>query len=262
MKKITALYGKGKNCTLYSDNSGSVTQFKLAARFALNNAMLYVWDEKLYRLELDAQNTAVLNEKINVRAAFVVLGGRIAFESSFASAKKAFFERIRSEILNRESKQSYTEQKEENESQSENTEEKKNEDNEYTSEEFQSEAMKSILKKAEELFSLLSIKANEETEKKSEQADTAFDENALFNPFPDAFPRSVWKKVAYPGTNRYYLEGRAIKDGMRLIIHALPGEYSPVNPMMSRNGFKKFMRARDGSGYWLKIRRQKNPLGF
>lgn len=253
MRKVTVLYGKGRSCTLYSDNGGNGTQFKLGLKGVLNNAVLYVWDKKLYRNKLDAHNAAFLNEKINVRAAFVVVNGQIMFESSPMSEGKTFSERIKSEILNDESR--YTAADDAENEASEDKEEK-NKADEYSNEEFQSEAMKNILKKAEELFSPL----REDKEKQAEEK--AVDENALFNPFPDAFPRSVWKKVAYPGTNRYYLEGRAIKDGMRLIIHALPGEYSPVNPMMSRNGFKKFMRSSDGSGYWLKIRRQKSPFGF
>lgn len=76
----------------------------------------------------------------------------------------------------------------------------------------------------------------------------------IFNPFPDAFPRSTWKRKYYPGTNRFYLEGEALKDNSRFLIHALPGEYSPVPPMRNR-GFSKFMRATDGSGYWLRIRK-------
>lgn len=77
----------------------------------------------------------------------------------------------------------------------------------------------------------------------------------IYNPFPDAYPRSNWKRKFYPGTNRFYLEGEALKDNMRLLIHALPGEYSPVPPMRNR-GFTKFMRSTDGSGYWLRIQRK------
>lgn len=51
------------------------------------------------------------------------------------------------------------------------------------------------------------------------------EEVPVYNPFPDAFPRSVWKRVLYPGTSRYYLEGEVVKDGARYMVHALPGEY-------------------------------------
>ena len=78
-------------------------------------------------------------------------------------------------------------------------------------------------------------------------------EQSVFNPFPAAFPRSVWTRATFPGTNRYYLEGLAMKDGRRLVIHAIPGEYSPAAPR--RSGFNKFMRSTDGAGYWLRIRR-------
>ncbi len=75
----------------------------------------------------------------------------------------------------------------------------------------------------------------------------------VYNPFPDAFPRSVWKRVVYPGTSRYYLEGEVVKDGARYLIHALPGEYGAA--MQRGNGFSRFMRSADGTGYWLRIRR-------
>ncbi len=75
----------------------------------------------------------------------------------------------------------------------------------------------------------------------------------VYNPFPDAFPRSVWKRVVYPGTSRYYLEGEVVKDGARYLVHALPGEYGAA--MQRGNGFSRFMRSADGTGYWLRIRR-------
>lgn len=79
------------------------------------------------------------------------------------------------------------------------------------------------------------------------------EEVPVYNPFPDAFPRSVWKRVLYPGTSRYYLEGEVVKDGARYMVHALPGEYGAA--MQRGNGFSRFMRAADGTGYWLRIRR-------
>ncbi len=79
------------------------------------------------------------------------------------------------------------------------------------------------------------------------------EEIPVYNPFPDAFPRSVWKRVVYPGTSRYYLEGEVVKDGARYLVHALPGEYGAA--MQRGNGFSRFMRSADGTGYWLRIRR-------
>ena len=76
-----------------------------------------------------------------------------------------------------------------------------------------------------------------------------------YNPFPDAFPRSVWKRVSYPGSRHYYMEGEAMKDGARFIIHAIPGEFSSQAPLRHK-GFTRFMRAADGVGYWLRIRRR------
>lgn len=109
-------------------------------------------------------------------------------------------------------------------------------------------ALDEILKKADELFRPLdeqfTIKANEPAP-----------ENAVYNPFPDAFPTSSWKKVNYPGTSRFYLEGEMEKNGAKLTLHALPGEYSPVAPMR-RRGFTHFYRATDGSGYWVRVRKR------
>lgn len=258
MKKVMALYGGGKSCMLYSESGGGHTVFTVSSRFDLNDAVLYVWDGKLYRVELGKSNSAVLNENVDPAAAFLVLNGRMALENSNAVGGRAFSERIRSEILNRENKRTHTEAKE-----TDKTEETEKSENpqEYINGEFRSDAMKAILKKAEELFSPLDAQQNADIGNEQGQEHAGPNTDALFNPFPDAFPRSVWKKVAYPGTNRYYLEGRAVKDGARFIIHALPGEYSQMHPMMGRNGFKKFMRSTDGSGYWLKIRRQKTPFG-
>lgn len=77
----------------------------------------------------------------------------------------------------------------------------------------------------------------------------------VFNPFPDAFPRSCWKKVIFPGAGRYYLEGDVLKGNARFLVHALPGEYSPT-PQAEYRDFTKFLRAADGKGYWLRIRRK------
>lgn len=73
------------------------------------------------------------------------------------------------------------------------------------------------------------------------------EEVPVYNPFPDAFPRSVWKRVLYPGTSRYYLEGEVVKDGARYMVHALPGEYGAA--MQRGNGFSRFMRC----GRWNRI---------
>lgn len=77
----------------------------------------------------------------------------------------------------------------------------------------------------------------------------------IFNPFPDAFPRSCWRRIGCPGSERYYLEGEVLKGNARFLVHALPGEYSPV-PRQEHREFAKFLRAADGRGYWLRIRRK------
>ena len=85
---------------------------------------------------------------------------------------------------------------------------------------------------------------------KEEPADR--NEDAV-NPFPEAFPFSRWKRISYPGTDRYYLEGEARMQGATYRIHALPGEYRPGK---RPKGFDRFLRARDGSGYWVRVRRE------
>lgn len=109
-------------------------------------------------------------------------------------------------------------------------------------------ALDEILKKADELFRPLDAQF-------ALGADAPADENAVYNPFPDAFPASHWKKVNYPGTSRFYLEGETEQNGVKLLLHALPGEYAPVPPMR-RRGFTRFLRAADGSGYWVRVQRR------
>ncbi len=111
-----------------------------------------------------------------------------------------------------------------------------------------SRALDEILKKADELFRPLDAQfaAND---------PRVAPENAVYNPFPDAFPASRWKKVNYPGTSRFYLEGEMEQNGIRMVLHALPGEYAPVPPMR-RRGFTRFFRAMDGNGYWVRVQRR------
>lgn len=112
----------------------------------------------------------------------------------------------------------------------------------------QSRALLEILQKAAELFpadaaEVLPPQDGEGTEGR---------EDAV-NPFPEAFPFSRWRRVAYPGTDRYYLEGEARIQGGSYRIHALPGEYRPGK---RPRGFDRFLRARDGSGYWVRVSRE------
>ncbi|MEG1559625.1 MAG: hypothetical protein RR398_02000 [Clostridia bacterium] len=78
--------------------------------------------------------------------------------------------------------------------------------------------------------------------------------NTAYNPFPDAFPTSSWKKVRYQGTNRHYLEGHAKVGQVNVIIHGIPGELHDGSS--SHKGFNSFMRSTDGIGYWLRIRQE------
>lgn len=77
-------------------------------------------------------------------------------------------------------------------------------------------------------------------------------DSPVVNPFPEAFPFSRWKRVEYPGTDRCYLEGEARNRGVDYIIHALPGDRRATPPP----GYSRFLRARDGSGFWVRIRRK------
>ncbi len=75
--------------------------------------------------------------------------------------------------------------------------------------------------------------------------------DAIVNPFPEAFPFSRWRRVEYPGTDRCYLEGEARHKGVDYLIHALPGDRRHSPP-----GYNRFLRARDGSGFWVRVRRK------
>ena len=112
----------------------------------------------------------------------------------------------------------------------------------------QSQALLEILQKAAELFP--QDMGRQSAPPKEEPADR--NEDAV-NPFPEAFPFSRWKRISYPGTDRYYLEGEARMQGATYRIHALPGEYRPGR---RPKGFDRFLRARDGSGYWVRVRRE------
>lgn len=76
--------------------------------------------------------------------------------------------------------------------------------------------------------------------------------DAVVNPFPEAFPFSRWRRVEYPGTDRCYLEGEARHRGVDYVIHALPGDRRHGGPP----GYTRFLRARDGSGFWVRVRRR------
>ncbi len=76
--------------------------------------------------------------------------------------------------------------------------------------------------------------------------------STIVNPFPEAFPFSRWRRVEYPGTDSCYLEGEARKNGRDYLIHALPGDRRTTPPP----GFSRFLRSRDGSGFWVRVRRK------
>lgn len=74
------------------------------------------------------------------------------------------------------------------------------------------------------------------------------------SPFPEAFPGVAWRRVRYPGTRRYYLEGTGQVNGVRCTLYALPGESYPAQPYRAR-GFTRFVRDVNGNGYWVKVKR-------
>ena len=105
-----------------------------------------------------------------------------------------------------------------------------------------SAALLEILQKAAELFPL----EQPQTSPPPPQDDT------VLNPFPQAFPFSRWRRVEYPGTDRCYLEGEARFKGTDYLIHALPADPGRSGPP----GYTRFLRARDGSGFWVRVRRK------
>lgn len=115
-----------------------------------------------------------------------------------------------------------------------------------------SKALLEILEQADMLFNKdAKLTAEEET-------DTSAYDHKVDNPFFEAYPNSQWKRVYYPGTKRYYLEGRILDAGEKYTAHAIPGPYSPTPPM-GHKGFTKYAVAADGTGYWLRLRR--SPAG-
>ncbi len=77
------------------------------------------------------------------------------------------------------------------------------------------------------------------------------------NPFPRSFPQCSWRRVNYPGALGHYLTGEGTSRSGPYTVYALPGEYAPV-PRRGK-GFDKFLRATDGSGYWVRVVRKGNP---
>ena len=114
-----------------------------------------------------------------------------------------------------------------------------------------SDALKEILEKAQLLFGPLAQQTGATQPAPSAQENTT----EILNPFPDAFPGVSWRRVVYPGTSRYYLEGESQDRGGRYVLHAIPGEYAPIPPVQ---GFRRFLRACDGRGYWIRIRKEGN----
>lgn len=105
-----------------------------------------------------------------------------------------------------------------------------------------SAALLEILQKAAELF----------PSEQPQPSPPPPQDDAVLNPFPQAFPFSRWRRVEYPGTDRCYLEGEARFKGTDYLIHALPADPGRSGPP----GYTRFLRARDGSGFWVRVRRK------
>ncbi len=110
----------------------------------------------------------------------------------------------------------------------------------------ESPALFEILQKAQSLFGPL--RAMQQAQPPVKEAPR----EAPLCPFPREYPKAVWKKVQYPASPRYYLEGTMQNAEGRFILHAITGEYSATPPVP---GFKRFLRAEDGCGYWIRIRK-------
>lgn len=118
----------------------------------------------------------------------------------------------------------------------------------------QSEALLAALQKAQELFHGAAPTAPAQTNRPAPAAESA--PAAIPNPFPRTFPQSSWRRVRYPGALGHYLCGEGTSRSGAYTVYALPGEYAPVPPR--GKGFDKFVRASDGSGYWVRIVRKGN----
>lgn len=73
--------------------------------------------------------------------------------------------------------------------------------------------------------------------------------------FPVDFPGVPFRCVCWPDSRRYYLEGQGTWEGKRAVFYAVPGEPCSAAHFKSR-GFSRFLRDKNGSGYWVKIRIQ------
>ncbi len=113
----------------------------------------------------------------------------------------------------------------------------------------QSEALLAALQKAQELFHG-AAPAPAQTNRPAPAPEPA----AISNPFPRTFPQSSWRRVSYPGALGHYLCGEGTSRSGAYTVYALPGEYAPVPPR--GKGFDKFVRASDGSGYWVRVVRK------
>lgn len=107
-----------------------------------------------------------------------------------------------------------------------------------------SAALQNILRMAEYLFPPQQA-AQEAAQKQSAPPPLPY------IPFPTAYPGTAFRKVSYPGSQRFYLEGRVKNGAVLYELHAMQGNFAPVPPVP---GFTQFLRAEDGTGYWIRRR--------
>lgn len=273
MKRIIPLYGKKKNYTLYMNSMGKSTVFELPDSFNARHAVLYVVGDSLFRLPLWDKNRVTVSGEIRLDSVFLVIDGAIAAESGLKGDKRTR-ERIKSMILNRESEEKLKECAEQKEAESEAETDNKTEsetENETETEpesetetenqaeaEYQSQAIQEIINRARELFSFLE-QANFGADSNKEETKQATEEAAeeSFNPFPEEFPNASFQRRICPRTGKAFLEGKYETDNGQFAIWAVRGGYRSLTPRMRKNGYQRFIRASDGSTYWLKIM-QKN----
>lgn len=269
MKRIIPLYGKKKNYTLYMNSMGKSTVFELPDSFNARHAVLYVVGDSLFRLPLWDKNRVTVSGEIRLDSVFLVIDGAIAAESGLKGDKRTR-ERIKSMILNRESEEKLKECAEQKEAESEAETQTKSEcetecetetepeieteTENQTEDEYQSQAIQEIINRARELFSLLEQEQNQEYNNE-ETAEQNAEES--FNPFPEEFPNASFQRRICPRTGRAFLEGKYETDNGQFAIWAVRGGYRSLTPRMRKNGYQRFIRASDGSTYWLKIM-QKN----
>ena len=115
-----------------------------------------------------------------------------------------------------------------------------------------SEALKSILGQAEELFSENRDVPPPKSDTQHQPTRGANRQNRVFNPFSSMYPDSRWQRRRF--RNVVMFEGTVELAGERLFVQAIPGGFSDNNPAFEKMGFTKFIRDDSGRGYRMRIK--------